>query len=89
MKLSCIVVIASWAVLCSGQEVHTSQVKDGVNLSISSPQSYEIIAGEKKRPNVEHSMCPESERDKGTASSDVLRRWESVGRQPGAHSQEW
>jgi len=46
MKLSCIIVIASWAVLCSGQEVHTSQVKDGVNLSISSPQSYVIIAGE-------------------------------------------
>src|ERR1700733_8788533 len=63
MKLWCIVFIASCAVFCSGQDVHTEPVKDGVNLSISAQQSYEIIAGEKKRPTLSI-QC--SQNQKGT-----------------------
>ena len=69
MKLSCIIVIASWAVLCSGQEVHTEPVKDGVNLSISAQQSYEIIAGEKKRLTLSI-QCAENQ--KGTKAQHLV-----------------
>lgn len=51
MKLPVLVLtIVGCAILSLGQEVRTSQVKEGVNVSITANQSYEVMTGEKKRP---------------------------------------
>jgi hypothetical protein len=50
MKLPVVVMtIVCCAIPGLGQDVLTSQVKEGVNVSITANQSYELMAGEKKR----------------------------------------
>lgn len=50
MKLAGFVAIALWSSLCMGQQVHVSEAKSGVVLSVSAQRPYQLIAGEIKTP---------------------------------------
>ena len=63
MKLPLVTAILLWALVSAGQDVHTAPVKDGINVSITANQPYEIMPGQKKRP-VLSVQC--SQNQKGT-----------------------
>ena len=64
MKLLVLVTtIVGCAILSVGQDVRTSPVKGGVNISITANQPYDVMSGEKKRAVLSVECSPESEGD--------------------------
>lgn len=49
VRLPALVTILFWTLFCTGQDVHTSLVKDGVNVSITANKPYEVMSGQGKR----------------------------------------
>lgn len=48
MKLSGVVAIVLWSLLCAGQQVHVTREKTGVVLSVVAQKPYQLMSGEFK-----------------------------------------
>src|SRR5271169_4255218 len=68
MKVSGIVLIGLWSLLGMGQEVHVSQGKGAVELSVSAQKPYQLMSSEAKTPILSVDCA-----QKGKKSAHVLK----------------
>ena len=59
MKTAGFVAIILWSLLSMGQEVHVTQGKGAVELSVSAQKPYQLMSGERKVPILRCGLHPE------------------------------